>query len=120
MSQITLPHHHGQDIEDHAETMPATADFAAVALQFKQLSDPVRIRIFWLLCHYEECVMNISALVEMSSPAVAHHLKLLKTAGLIESRKEGKEVYYKAAETDEAQALHHMIEHMVAITCPRE
>lgn len=31
----------------------------------------------------------------MSSPAVAHHLKLLKSTGLITARREGKEVYYK-------------------------
>ena len=75
-------------------------------------------RSFWLLCHCEECVINLSSMVEMSSPAVSHHLKQLKAGGLIVSRRDGKEVYYKAAETERAQLLHHMIEAMVEIACP--
>ena len=56
--------------------------------------------------------------MEMSSPAVSHHLKQLKTGGLITSRREGKEVYYKAAETKQAALLHQMIEKLVEISCP--
>ena len=55
----------------------------------------------------------------MSSPAVAHHLRKLRNTKLITSRKEGKEVYYKAANTNEANALHHMIEDMMEISCPQ-
>ena len=60
----------------------------------------------------------LSSMVAMSSPAVSHHLKQLKAAQLIVSRREGKEVYYRAADTDRAQMLHHMIEAMVKIACP--
>ena len=84
----------------------------------KQLGDPSRLRIFWLLCHCEECVLNIAALVNMSSPAVSHHLKLLKSSGLIVSRREGKEMYYRTADTELAQVLHHTIEKLGKITCP--
>lgn len=73
--------------------MPSVENFQTVADIFKQLGDGSRIRIFWLLCHCEECVINLSAMVNMSSPAVSHHLKQLKAAGLIVSRREGKEVY---------------------------
>ena len=85
---------------------------------FKQLGDTSRIRIFWLLCHCEECVTNISAMVEMSSPAVSHHLRSLKNSGLIVSRREGKEVYYKASDTKECEILHEMIEKGIEIVCP--
>ena len=57
-------------------------------------------------------------MVEMSSPAVSHHLKQLKAGGLVVSRRVGKEVYYKAADTQQAQLLHQMIEKMVEIACP--
>ena len=63
--------------------MPSVENFQTVADIFKQLGDGSRIRIFWLLCHCEECVINLSAMVNMSSPAVSHHLKQLKAAGLI-------------------------------------
>lgn len=113
-----LPHDHGPHSRHTLENMPKNEEFLLISDLFKQLSDPTRIRIFWLLCHCEECVMNLSALMEMSSPAVSHHLKQLRTAGLIVSRRDGKEVYYKAAYTDRARLLHDMIESMVEITCP--
>ena len=118
MPDIKLPHDHGQAMELHPEHMPGPEEFGAIADMFKLLGDSSRVRIFWLLCHCEECVMNLSAMVEMSSPAVSHHLKLLRANGLIVSRREGKEVYYKAADTPQAKQLHTMIEAMAQITCP--
>ena len=97
MPKTQLPHNHGQAIEQGLENMPSTDEFQTAANVFKQLSDGSRIRIFWLLCHCEECVINLSAMVNMSSPAISHHLKQLKAANLIVSRRAGKEVYYRAA-----------------------
>ena len=118
MQQCSLPHDHGQLIEQNFDHMPRTEDFQIVADIFKQLCDGSRIRIFWLLCHCEECVINLSSLVDMNSPAVSHHLRQLKNSGLIVSRRDGKEVYYKAADTKQVQLLHQMIEKMVEISCP--
>ena len=95
-----------------------TASFQDAAQLFKHLSDPTRVRLFWLLCHREECVLQLAELLKMSSPAVSHHLRPLRAAGLLTSRREGKEVYYHAADTTEAQLLHKMIEQVLAITCP--
>ena len=118
MPNANLPHDHGQGIEQELQNMPSVENFQTVADIFKQLGDGSRIRIFWLLCHCQECVTNLSAMVEMSSPAVSHHLRQLKAAGLLVSERSGKEVYYRAAETDRAQLLHHMIEQLVEIACP--
>lgn len=120
MSDIHLPHNHGQTMKWELEHMPSSNDFQIVANLFKQLADSNRIRIFWILCHCEECVINLSALMNMSSPAVSHHLKQLKAEKLIVSRRDGKEVYYKASQSESAQLLHHMIEQMVQIACPAE
>ncbi|MCC8131780.1 MAG: metalloregulator ArsR/SmtB family transcription factor [Oscillospiraceae bacterium] len=121
MPEELLPHHHTDeyDIESLKKTLEKT-DFQAVADVFRQLGDCSRVQIFWLLCHCEECVINISALMGMTSPAVSHHLKLLKASGLITSRREGKEVYYKAADTIQSQSLHLIIEKIMEITCPEE
>lgn len=118
MEKCLLPHDHGQHMEHALEQMPALEDFQTAAEIFKQLGDGSRIRIFWLLCHCEECVINISSLVDMSSPAVSHHLRQLKSSGLIVSRRSGKEVYYRAADTEAARLLHHVIERIVKIVCP--
>jgi len=117
MEKTKLPHDHGQRIENNFEDMPKAENFSTISGVFKLLSDASRTRIFWLLCHCEECVINISALVNMSSPAVSHHLRQLHDKGLIVSRREGKEVYYKAAETELAEMLHKMIEKIEEISC---
>lgn len=120
MSRINLPHQHGegQQTAQIQAQLDRVEHFQTVAEVFKQLGDTTRIRIFWLLCHCEECVINISALLEMSSPAVSHHLRPLKNSGLIVSRREGKEVYYRASDTPQSRLLHQMIEQVMEITCP--
>ena len=118
MQTTSLPHDHGQPMEQELQNMPSVENFQTLSDIFKQLGDVSRLRIFWLLCHCEECVVNLSAMVGMSSPAVSHHLKLLRAAGLIVNRRAGKEVYYTAANTQQAQLLHHMIEDLVVIACP--
>ena len=121
MDEIRLPHQHGEG-EGTAllqEELDRIDYFQTVAEVFKQLDDTTRIRIFWLLCHCEECVLNISAMMKMSSPAVSHHLRPLKNSGLVVSRREGKEVYYRAADTEQSRLLHQMIERVMEITCPK-
>ena len=120
MHKITLPHHHteGQSPEYLGEQLSKIDEFQTVAELFKQLGDTTRVRIFWLLCHCEECVINISAMMEMSSPAVSHHLRPLRNRGLIVSRRVGKEVYYRTADTEQSRLLHQMIEQGMDISCP--
>lgn len=115
-----LPHDHGEieEIEDLMNHLRAEGGFHSVADIFREVGDSTRLRIFWLLCHAEECVINISAMMEMSSPAVSHHLRSLRAAKLIVSRRDGKEVYYRAADTKEAALLHRAVEQMMEITCP--
>ena len=120
MAEFQLPHDHGTSFQAaslHQEVM-RVAHFAAAAEVFKQLSDPTRVRIFWLLSHREECVINLAALLEMSSPAVSHHLRSLTESGLLVSRRDGKEVYYKAADTAQIRMLHEIVEQVMEIACP--
>ena len=121
MPELELPHDHGshRSIDYIEKELEKTESFAIVSEVFKKLSDMTRIRIFWLLCHMEECVINISALLKTSSPATSHHLRTLKEGNLITFRREGKEVYYRAADTEEAQLLHKMIERVMEISCPK-
>ena len=102
------------------EKLPSTGEIQSVADAMRQLGDSSRLRIFWVLCHCEECVVNLAAMVGMSSPAASHHLRQLKDSGLIISRRIGKEVYYRAADTEVAGLLHQVIERTVEVTCPRE
>lgn len=120
MSNFTLPHDHGghRHTERIHQALCHTERFQAVADIFKQLGDPTRVRIFWLLSHHEECVINIAAMMEMSSPAVSHHLRSLTDSGLLISRRHGKEVYYRAADTEEGRLLHEIVEQVMEMACP--
>ena len=118
MSIKELPHDHGEKISI-LEQLQLSGDFHIAAEIFKQLGDTTRIRIFWLLCHCEECVINIAAILGISSPAAAHHLRPLRDNGLIVSRREGKEVYYKAADTPLGKLAHRMSEQVMEIACPK-
>lgn len=120
MEHDKLPHDHGQSADKVMENCPAAGDFQQVSELLRQLGDSSRVKLFWILCHCEECVINLSAMMDMSSPAISHHLRQLRSAGLIVSRREGKEVYYRAADTPTCQLLHRAIEGIMEINCPRD
>ncbi len=119
MEKKFLPHSHGEEerLEKMQEHLCKEHTFEKVASIFDLLSDPTRAKIYWVVCHCEECVMNISSLLNMSSPAVSHHLRKLKDCGLIESRRDGKEVFYKAVENEQGKLLHQTIEKVMDISC---
>ena len=101
---VKKPHHHPNS--PCLESLPFDAEVADhLASIFKQVGDPTRLKIFWLLCHQEECVTNIAYLLDMSSPAISHHLKSLKLADLVESERKGKEMFYRPKSNKPARLL---------------
>ncbi len=112
-------HNHTGNLAELMNSIPTEQQFFMAADVFSMLCDSTRLRILWLLCHAEECVSDIAAAVDMSSPAVSHHLRTLKQSGLIVSRREGKEVLYTLASTKEAGLVHDMIDDIFEINCPR-
>ncbi len=120
MNKSTLPHHHAEHSTVLQYDLPSGQAFEMMADVFKIMSDAKRVQLFWLLCHCEECVVNLSALMDMSSSALSHHLKLLKTTGFVVSRREGKEVFYTAAPTEKTKMLHEMMEKVCEVSCPGE
>lgn len=77
------------------------AQAESAAATFKALADPVRLRIFSSIASSpgaEVCVCDIPD-VGVSGPTVSHHLKKLREAGLLTSRRQGTWVYYAAQPT---------------------
>lgn len=67
---------------------------------FKALSDETRLRILKLFEHGELCVCDIVAALDMIQPKVSFHLGVLKDAGLIKDRKQGKWIHYRIDDPD--------------------
>jgi len=66
-------------------------------LLFKALSDPTRRAIFERLCHQgDTTVGTLTAHAGISQPAVSKHLGILKQAGLVSDRHQGRQTHYRA------------------------
>lgn len=81
-----------------ASRLPSLPDPIAKDLVqlFKLLSDETRLRILAYLMQTDELhVRALCDLLGQSQPAVSHHLALLRVAGLIESRRDGKHNFYR-------------------------
>ncbi len=61
---------------------------------FKALCEDVRLKIIALLMPRELCVCEIIEQLNLSQPAVSHHMKILKQAGLVNDRREGRWIFY--------------------------
>jgi DNA-binding transcriptional ArsR family regulator len=66
----------------------------------KAVADPSRVRILKILESGELCVCQITAVLDLAPATVSKHLAALKTAGLLQQRRDGKWVYYRLAERD--------------------
>lgn len=86
---------YGISIEDDvAKLRNELLDVAGLSELFKVLADETRTRILHLLSERELCVCDLALILEMSLPAVSHHLRLLKIMRLVSFRRDGKQVFY--------------------------
>lgn len=80
----------------------AEAEAVELARVFKALADPVRLRLVSLIGAHSGgrtpgegvCVCELTVAFEVSAPTISHHLKVLRTAGLISSQRRGTWVFY--------------------------
>ncbi|MHB8170691.1 MAG: ArsR/SmtB family transcription factor [Thermincolia bacterium] len=71
---------------------------------FKALGDETRLKIIHMLSEKEMCVCEVIDQLDLSQPAISHHLKILRQAGLVKDSKEGKWVFYSL---DEEALINH-------------
>ncbi|MDV6979871.1 ArsR/SmtB family transcription factor [Mycobacterium intracellulare] len=78
---------------------PLSTDAATLlAAKLKALSDPVRLRLLSVVASHEggeACVCDLSVGIELTQPTISHHLKVLRTAGLLDSERRASWVYYR-------------------------
>lgn len=71
---------------------------AGLASVFKALSDPVRLRLLSSIASrsgMEACVCDLSEGIDLTQPTISHHLKVLRSAGLLTSERRASWVYYR-------------------------
>jgi ArsR family transcriptional regulator len=76
----------------------STTAATELAGQLKALSDPVRLRLLSVVASHaggEACVCDLSAGIDLTQPTISHHLKVLRTAGLLDCERRGSWVYYR-------------------------
>jgi ArsR family transcriptional regulator len=67
---------------------------------FRALGDETRVRIVALLVHGELCVCHLEQALGLSQPNCSRQLGILKSAGIVDSRREGTWVYYRIIEQE--------------------
>lgn len=72
-----------------------TTDHGTLARQFHALSDPTRLAIMASLRSGECCVCDLQSSLAAAQSRLSFHLRVLKDAGLIVDRKEGRWSYYQ-------------------------
>lgn len=80
-------------------------DNGTALLCFKALSDETRLRLVYILLHYELSVNELVHILDMGQSRVSRHLKILTEAGLLGSRRDGLWVFYAAPKTGERHDL---------------
>ena len=76
------------------ERVPGGEKLDLLARTYQALGEVNRLKILLSLCVKELCVCELGEVLEMSAPAVSHHLRRLKDLGLVKSRRAGKLAYY--------------------------
>ena len=80
------------------DTMPEETELYDLAELFKVFGDSTRIRILFVLFEAEVCVGDLAKVLNMTQSAISHQLRILKANKLVNSRREGKSVFYSLAD----------------------
>ncbi|CAN5640604.1 metalloregulator ArsR/SmtB family transcription factor [soil metagenome] len=93
--EYRLPIYDAACCDETAPVMSAT-EVDDLAADLELLSHPIRMQLLARLAAGRDavCVCDLEALVPVKQPTVSHHLRLLREAGLVESRKRGLWAYY--------------------------
>jgi len=86
-------------------------DIDRVTEVFKALSDPTRLQLMMLLTQGETKVAALVETLKQPQSTVSRHLTLLRTAHLVQTRREATSVYYRLADSHVAELLTQAFSH---------
>ncbi|MEU9889045.1 metalloregulator ArsR/SmtB family transcription factor [Sphaerisporangium sp. NPDC051011] len=93
------------------QEQPSAAQVETAVDAFRMLGDATRLRLMWLLASGEYDVTSLAEAIGTARPSVSQHLAKLRLAGLVETRRQGRRVLYRARDAHVrrliAEALFH-------------
>lgn len=96
------------------EELVSVEDAEDLAACFRLLGDPKRVRILYALLEGGElCVCDIAATAEVPETTVSHAMRLLRTAGIVRNRRDGRMIYYRLDDAHVRVLLDVSKEHVV-------
>jgi len=99
--------------------LPSEGQVRAAVTAFAMLAEPTRLRLLWLVSSRELDVTSLAARLSTSVSIVSAHLAKLRLAGLVETRKDGRHVLYRARDTHVrkliAEAMYHADHHITGV-----
>lgn len=91
-------------------------DASRLAALLGLIQDPVRCRVLFALSAAEElCVGDLALALDVSEDSISYALRLLRTAGLVEFRKQGRVIFYRLARGFPHQLLEHCLRELLTI-----
>lgn len=105
-------HAHSDLIERVNENMPDEEILYEIAELYKIFGDSTRIKILYVLFEAEMCVNDIAQLLNISTSAISHQLRILKQAQLVKFRREGKTIFYSLSDNHVRTILNQGMEHI--------
>ena len=103
---------HDELIEKVLNNMPDEELLYDLSELYKVFGDSTRIRILYVLFESEMCVADIAQLLNMSTSAISHQLRLLKQNRLVKFRREGKVVFYSLADDHVRTIINQGLDHI--------
>lgn len=69
-----------------------------ISATFKVLGSPFRIRLLYAIGRGEACVCHLKALLNKRQAYISQHLMVLRGAGILETRRDGKYIFYRVVD----------------------
>ncbi len=103
---------HLDRVEQARKEAIANQELDRLALTYKVLGDPNRLKIVMALRNVEMCVCDLAAFTGLTDSAVSHQLRRLKDLALVKSRREGQIIYYSLDDDHVEELLKVGLEHL--------
>lgn len=103
---------HTDCVSEISSHMPDINTLYDLADLYRIFGDSTRIRILYTLFEHELCVCDIAEILKMTVSAISHQLRILKVAGLVTYRRDGKSCFYSLADDHVKTIIKMGLEHI--------